>query len=356
MTLELTTAHRLAISLRLGDATSEAHDDVVRALYALGGTDIEIAAVMKVHPDTVRRARRRLRLVKPGPTPQHGGKALALVLRCPCDVCEQRRHAKYARENRRRQDRTIPTAVSDHRPWTSGDDDYVRGTLDLPVVQVARALGRTANSVIQRRARLRGRLSPAVRALGEKASKMYDEGMRYQDIADQLGVSRSRVARAVASVRLSGPETREVPGRHHERWTEDEDAILRAGGRTVAEQAALLKRSVGTVKARRVHLGITRPSKPWTAEQDELVRSDLPVREVAERIGRSVHAVEARRVRLRPSGMRFWTTGEDAALLSGRALEEVAEEVGRTVRACKMRLSRLLAAGATMASGDQEAA
>lgn len=52
---------------------------------------------------------------------------------------------------RAKNERTEPTAENRRQPWDASDDAFVLGTLELPVLEVAAALGRTYYAIIQRR-------------------------------------------------------------------------------------------------------------------------------------------------------------------------------------------------------------
>jgi len=64
-----------------------------------------------------------------------------------------------------------------------------------------------------------------------------------------------------------------------------------------AQVARRLGRSVTSVKARRLRLGIASSRQRWTPEQDELL-SKYPDKTLARRLGRTVKEVQARRERL----------------------------------------------------------
>lgn len=252
MTLELTPAHRLAIATRLGDGRV-GREDVVAALFRLGGTDVEIGQVVKMRPESVRRVRVRLGLRRPGPTPMHGGKLLALVLWCLCEACEERRRVKNSTEASRRQEKTLPTARKQSNTWTATDDEVIMDTLHRPVAEVAKRLGRTANSVIQRRARLRGNMTPEVREFALRAAALRDEGLSLQQIGDALGATKTKVARVLQTLELVR-EVSEMPARRHARWTAEEDAELLESEKTSRQLADEMGRSYGSVKVRRAAL------------------------------------------------------------------------------------------------------
>jgi hypothetical protein len=81
-------------------------------------------------------------------------------------------------------------------------------------------------------------------------------------------------------------------------------------------------------------------TKPWTAEEDEAVKTMRP-KEAAERTGRTLQAVWARRQALGlPDGRASWTAEEDEAV---RTLppKEAAGKTGRTLKAVYGRRERL---------------
>src|SRR5437870_3774362 len=86
-------------------------------------------------------------------------------------------------------------------------------------------------------------------------------------------------------------------------WTPKE--ISRLGTKPDAELAAILGRSVESVRRKRQKLEIEAPLQPaWTQEEIRLLGTK-PDREVANLIGRSGVAVQLKRVQL---GIRSWGT------------------------------------------------
>jgi hypothetical protein len=140
------------------------------------------------------------------------------------------------------------------------------------------------------------------------------------------------------------------------RWTAHEDATLarlyRAGA-AVREIAERLGRSEDAVNARRRHLAIAarRARVAWSQREDAVLaaatRAGLPAWVVAERLGRPVEQVRWRRRALglaaRPA--RVYTPAEDAAIraamASGESLEALAARLRRSHGGLRLRAAKL---------------
>ena len=134
------------------------------------------------------------------------------------------------------------------------------------------------------------------------------------------------------------------PKKHH--WTAEDEKLL--GLRPDAQVAMLLRISVGAVRHRRNHLRISlpgqaskiTPSKPWLPE-DMAMLGKASDAQVARRLGRSVTSVKARRLRLGiGSNRRRWTPEQDV-LLGKFPDGTLARRLGCTVKAVQARRERL---------------
>lgn len=140
------------------------------------------------------------------------------------------------------------------------------------------------------------------------------------------------------------------------RWLPDEDRVLLdlyASGAPRSEIAQKLARTVDAVDARRRALGHqTRDgARPWQPREDEFVQAAraarIPASEVAPRLGRSVEAVRYRSRKLAPlrPASRRYTTTEDAFLREqwngGSNMLELATTIGRSPDALRLRAREL---------------
>ena len=113
-------------------------------------------------------------------------------------------------------------------------------------------------------------------------------------VAMLLGISVSAVRHRRNQLRISLPgQLRKVTP--PKPWWAEEIAML--GKASDAQVARRLGRSVTSVKARRLRLGIASSRHRWTPEQDALL-GKFPDETLARRLGCTVKAVQARRERL----------------------------------------------------------
>jgi hypothetical protein len=137
-----------------------------------------------------------------------------------------------------------------------------------------------------------------------------------------------------------------------DRWTAEEDAMLRAGleaggsWKSIAEK--LPGRNGDMARHRARQLKIERSEGKvlvaWTEAEDEEIRAGVAAGETNEEIakrlpGRTLEAVKHRRIALRDSlreqgeSVRLWTEAEDAALregfASGKSWKEIAKDLPR---------------------------
>jgi hypothetical protein len=141
-----------------------------------------------------------------------------------------------------------------------------------------------------------------------------------------------------------------------QRWTKREDAALAhlyRGGVAVQEIAERLGRTADAVNARRRHLQLParRARTAWSAREDAVLaaatRAALPAWVVAERLGRPVGATRWRRraLGLAASAARAYAVSEDAAIRATFAragqLEELSAQLGRSPDALRVRAAKL---------------
>ena len=123
------------------------------------------------------------------------------------------------------------------------------------------------------------------------------------------------------------------------------------GAMSDARLARRLKRSVETVRTRRAHKGIPvfNPKKHWWTAEDDKLLGLRPDAQVAMLLGVAVSAVKHRRQQLRillPGQERRAThpkpwAAEDDAMLGTVSDAQVAQRLGRTVSCVKARRVRL---------------
>ena len=241
--------------------------------------------------------------------------------------------------------------------WRPDEDRSLRSWYrqGMPVVKIARSLGRSADAVNARR-RLLG-LAPRRRRREWSARQdalllaSRRAGVPARVVAERLGLPLEAVrrrCRALAPARAASP-----------RWTPAEDERLRAGlaaGSPLGELARQLGRSEGALRTRareRALLPHAQRRRRWTASEDDLLRSGYES-------GLSCHAIatdllagrrtpESVSARARKLGLatyaRTWTDEEERALrqlaLSGAAVSEAAQRLARTPEAIRRRARKL---------------
>jgi hypothetical protein len=240
--------------------------------------------------------------------------------------------------------------------WRPNEDRSLRRWYPqgVPVVEIARRLGRTAHAVDGRR-RLLGlppRRRPREWSARQDALLLASRraGIPARIVADRLGLPLETVRRRGRAV---DPR---VAGRH---WTPSEDERLRAAlanGRPLVELARELGRTEGALRTRARERGLL-PSaesrRRWSASEDDLLRSGyesgLTCLTIAtELLGgtRTPETVSARASKLGlATYARSWTEGEDQALrrlgLCGASVSEAAERLARTPEAIRRRSRKL---------------
>jgi hypothetical protein len=214
------------------------------------------------------------------------------------------------------------------RPWSEPEDRLLRSAVEARVPAIALA-GRLQRSVDQIRARRRrlGLAMPAPRRYMPAEDVMlrhsWTAGDRIEDLADRLGRSPDAVRLHARTLGLHRPAVRR-------RWTAVEDATLRDGyadGLTCRRIAdSLAERTPSAVAARARKLGLTTYARAWTAQDDSRLRRLAPLRspaEIAQLLGRTPEAVRGRartlgltsgpKPRPQRAGAR-WSAEEDALL------------------------------------------
>lgn len=239
------------------------------------------------------------------------------------------------------------------RRWHPGEDALLRRLYAdrVPVEEIARRLGRSADAVIARRRSLGipprgpGRWSPAHDQLLTAGTLA---GLPAPALAQQLGRSPERVRARRRMLVGSAPAGR--PYR-----PEEDEAIRRwiGQGGDLGLLAGRLGRSPDALRLHAQHLGLHRPPprRRWEEWEDAIVRdgytSAMPCEEIARQLpGRSTRSVTARARRLKlVSYAGRWSTEDDRRVarlvVLGRTLEEVAQSLGRTPEAIRRRASRL---------------
>jgi hypothetical protein len=241
--------------------------------------------------------------------------------------------------------------------WRPNDDLSLRRWYPqgVPVVEIARRLGRTADAVDARR-RLLGlapRRRPREWSARQDALLLASRraGIPARIVADRLGLPLETVrrrGRAIAPARAAS-----------RRWAPDEDERLRealASRRSLGGLACALGRSEGALRTRARTRGLAPGAerrRRWTAPEDDLVRSGyesgLTCRTIATELLGGRRTPECVSARARKLGLatyaRSWTDEEDRALrrlgLRGATVSQAAERLARTPEAIRRRSRKL---------------
>ncbi len=175
----------------------------------------------------------------------------------------------------------------------------------MRISELARSLGRSPYAVQLKAGKLG--LQRKVRHAGPKESAWIIARLgqvALDEMARQLGIPSS-------AVRKIAREHGYSPKAHQRRWTHAEDQLIRKQYRrmTAAEIAAALGRSPDMVSWRTRKLGLTssetRKLLRWTDEEEALLLTNagrLSRPELAERLGRTIRAVEGRIEKLKKEG------------------------------------------------------
>lgn len=247
-----------------------------------------------------------------------------------------------------------PRRVS--RPWSVLEDRLLRSAFEagVPASALGPRLGRSVDQVRARRRQLglhrftARRYSPAENALLREA---WAAGRPIDQLAHHLGRSPDAVRVHADTLGLHRPTRRR-------RWTATEDAALRDGyadGQSCQHIATGLPgRTAGAVAARARKLGLATYARGWTEADDARLRQLVAQRspaEIAWPLGRTPEAV---RRRLRTLGLATfpgptlragarWTPEEDDVLRLHAGLNPgvLAQRLGRSDHAVVARLRRL---------------
>ncbi len=260
------------------------------------------------------------------------------------------------------------------RKWTPEEDAYLSAHYSTDyMIDIARRLNRHV-ATCSSRARHLGlskesghRLLTSAWTSGEDTMlrKLYPT-RSYDAIADKLNKTRAMVARRVKKLGLrKAPEGRKP----WTMFTPEEDDMLRRFHAMEArpsstEIAAIMDRPKSSIDRRFHMLGLKRdhlPStkeKPWTPEEDALLRRSYRTRstaDLASELKRTVASVQTHlsklRLRRRPPpehAPRPWTDDEDAYLRQSYhkiPAKDIAEQFNRKVTAVIHRAARLGLAG-----------
>lgn len=241
--------------------------------------------------------------------------------------------------------------------WRPHEDERMSGWYaeEVPVIEIARRLGRSPDAVDARRRALR---VPARRPRPRQWSPEQDALLRASAeagvpaavLAERLGLPPEAVRqrrRALMPVRPRG-----------RLYAAKEDVTLRDAittGRSLRDLACQLGRTEGAVRVHARALGLLPKGsrRRWTQRDDELLREGyergLACRAVASVMLRGTRTAGAVSARARKLGLvtyaRAWTAEEDSSLrrlsLTGASLYAAAERHGRTPEAIRQRSRRL---------------
>ena len=165
--------------------------------------------------------------------------------------------------------------------------------------------------------------------------ELYDSGLSREVIAERLGRSGGAID---ARRRLLARPPRTQPPR---RWTEAEDAFLRAASAArvpSGEVARRLKRTPSAIRRRRELLGVTRPpAVPYRPEEDALIAGAVAAGSLAELAAQLERSEGALRLRAKTLGLvkaprrRRWAADEDgqlrAAYADGLSIRQIMERL-----------------------------
>lgn len=112
--------------------------------------------------------------------------------------------------------------------------------------------------------------------------------------------ARQHIGGTAPAVVTTQEGPRKAPVQRRPRWTAEEDAWLLAhAGLGIARAAEILGRGAEAIRNRRQHLGLTRPSIPWTEHEDRLLRGCTTMRNAMAMLpARSKAAIEKRARRI----------------------------------------------------------
>jgi hypothetical protein len=239
------------------------------------------------------------------------------------------------------------------RRWTSADDACLRRsyTSGEPIAEIARALGRSTDAVVARRALLGIAPRRVPRPWSERGDRLLRSAVETGVPATALAGRLQRSVHQIrARTRQLGLAMRTARG-----YTPAEDSLLRdlwTGGDGVADLAHRLGRSPDAVRLRARALGLHRPAvrRRWTAVEDATLRDGyadgLTCRRIADSLAERTPAAVA--ARARKLGLttyaRAWTAQDDSRLrrlAPLRSPAEIAQLLGRTPEAVRRRARTL---------------
>jgi len=244
-----------------------------------------------------------------------------------------------------------------HR-WTSTDDARLRGCYagGEPVAEIARALARSPDAVVARRALLGIAPRRAPSPWSELEDRLLRSAVQAHVPATALAGRLERSVHQICARRrqlgLAMPPARD--------YTTAEDSMLRdlwTTGDRVADLAHRLERSPDAVRIRARTLGLHRPAarRRWTAIEDATLRDGYADGLTCQRIadGLAERTPTAVAARARKLGLttyaRVWTALDDRRLrrlTPLRSPAEIAQVLGRTPEAVRQRARKLgLASG-----------
>jgi 5-methylcytosine-specific restriction endonuclease McrA len=143
---------------------------------------------------------------------------------------------------------------------------------------------------------------PELRFLKEAPS----HGLRIEDVARTLGRSRGSAAGKASALGIKFPRL----GRPGD-WSDGDIEVLAAApgkGLTMIDVAGQLGRTHTAVRSKAIELGVRFPRRPWSPDEDDLLRESaesVPYREIAECLNRTVDAVYSRASYLGLNGRKF---------------------------------------------------
>jgi hypothetical protein len=215
------------------------------------------------------------------------------------------------------------------RPWTVWEQRLLGAAIasGVPLAVIASRLDRSRDQVRARSGHLR---SPRPRARAYLPQEDEDIRRCLRD-GDDLAALAVRLGRSPDAIRLRAQQLGLRHPRARHRWEEWEDAVLRDGytaARTCAEIAGQLpKRTAGSVAARAGRLGVGTHARRWSRAEDQrltwLFTRGVPANEAALQLGRTPEAVRRRAARRQIAApahvqvsrqSRRWTAEEDQIL------------------------------------------
>lgn len=143
---------------------------------------------------------KRLAQLKANPDDPRHGKMTGVQIGCDCERCK----AKNRETAKKRYDEVNRKITGEEgiksTPWSEEDIEYLRQTMDSPAVEVAEKLGRSLNSVLQKRQNVKH--NPE--ATGGKRKPWTPEELKF--VEDNPGMKAVEIAhelgRTIGAIRL----------------------------------------------------------------------------------------------------------------------------------------------------------